>query len=404
MREPLGATELPRGFRFAATACGLKKGSELDLGLLASDQPATAAAVFTTNLVQAAPVQLSHQHIRQAAGRLRAVLVNAGNANCCTGPEGLETARSAVSGVAYELQCRPEEVLICSTGVVGVPLPINRILKALPRLVRARAALPKHFTQFCRAIMTTDTQPKWASARCRVSAKTVRLLGCAKGAGMIAPSMATMLGFIATDAKISAPLLRRALRKVVAHTFNRITVDGDTSTNDTVAVLANGASGAPAIRRAGTDYKSFLMALQAVCQRLSLAIVADGEGAKRVVDIVVRGASSDPAADRIARTIASSPLVKTACAGADPNWGRILAAAGRAGVQFNPKRAIVSMAGIKVFDGGSPLPFNEHVAHRKLSAPRVSIVVDLQAGKGQTTIRTCDFTADYVKINASYRS
>ena len=401
MKHALAASDVPRGFRFGATACGLKKNSQLDLALLTSNSPATAAAVFTTNLVQAASVQLSRRHVRRAANCMRAVVVNAGNANCCTGSGGLAAARATAAGVAQELGCRPEEVLVCSTGVIGVPLPVKRILAALPWLARRQSAALKMFKQLTRAIMTTDTRPKWAAAACRVGGETVHLLGCAKGAGMIEPNMATMLGLIATDAAISAPLLRRALGEAVARTFNRITVDGDTSTNDTVAVLANGASGARVTR---VDYRTFLVALETVCRSLALAIVADGEGAQRVIEVRVHGASSDRMADRVARTIANSPLVKTALAGADPNWGRILAAAGRAGVRFNPDRVHITLAGIKVFCAGKPLRFDERRAQRKLAGRKVSIVVDLQSGKGQATVWTCDFTSEYVKINADYRT
>ncbi len=404
MKRALAASDLPHGFRFGATACGLKKNGRLDLALLTSDCPATAAAVFTTNQVQAAPVRLSRRHIRRAANRMRAVVVNAGNANCCTGPGGLAAARATAAGVAQELGCQPEEVVVCSTGVIGVPLPVERILAALPQLARKQSAAPKMFEQLTRAIMTTDTRPKWAAAICRVDGTAVRLLGCAKGAGMIEPNLATMLGFVATDATVSAPVLRRALSEAVARTFNSITVDGDTSTNDTVAVLANGASGACAIRSQGLDYRRFLAALETVCRCLALAIVADGEGAQRVIEVQVHGAPSDHAANRVARTIANSPLVKTAVAGSDPNWGRIQAAAGRAGVRFNPDRVHITLAGIKVFRAGKPLRFDERRAQRKLAGRKVSIMVDLHSGKGRATIWGCDFTAEYVNINASYRT
>ncbi|MGC1108230.1 MAG: bifunctional ornithine acetyltransferase/N-acetylglutamate synthase, partial [Candidatus Acidiferrales bacterium] len=234
--------------------------------------------------------------------------------------------------------------------------------------------------------------------------RRVRLLGCAKGAGMIQPNMATMLAFIVTDATTSPNVLHRALRGAVAKTFNAITVDGDMSTNDTVALLANGASGARSIHKGSADYRKFLAALKSVCQALALQIVADGEGAQRVVEIEVRGGASDRAADAVARTIANSPLVKTALAGGDPNWGRILAAAGRAGVRFDPDRAEIRMAAIPMCRAGRARPFDEKTAHRKLLAKHIPILVDLHAGKGSARIWTCDFTGDYVRINASYRS
>lgn len=403
MKDTLVASQIPRGFRFSATACGLKRAGQLDLGLIASDTPAAAAAVFTTNCVQAAPVQLSRGHLRRATSRMRAIAVNAGNANCSTGAEGLAAAQSTAAAVARLLECRPEEILVCSTGVIGVPLPVHRILAALPRLVQSQASGVHKFKRLSRAIMTTDTRPKWAAATYTVGKRTVRVLGCAKGAGMIAPNMATMLGFIVTDAIIAPPLLQRALREAVVASFNRITVDGETSTNDTVAVLANGASGARPINAVDGHYQKFLSALTRVCQRLALSIVADGEGAQRLIEIEVCGAPSVHAAEQIARAIAHSPLVKTACAGADPNWGRIMAAAGHSGVHFNPARAKITLAGIEVFNGKS-LPFDECSAHRKLSAPGISIIMDLRSGKQRATLWTCDFTAKYVDINASYRS
>jgi glutamate N-acetyltransferase/amino-acid N-acetyltransferase len=251
--------------------------------------------------------------------------------------------------------------------------------------------------------MTTDTVPKWAVEKIRIGAKQVRIAACAKGSGMIHPNMATMFGFIATDAAIPAPVLSRALRAAVGPTFNSITVDGDTSTNDTVAILANGQSGARTIT-GGANYEKFFEALHAVCKSLALAIVADGEGAQRVIEIEVRGAPSDRAADQIARTIANSPLVKTAVAGADPNWGRILAAAGRSGVKFNFERADIWLAGVEVCRGGREYSFDEVVTHEKMLEKFVTIVVDLHSGEGQARLWTCDFTKEYIHINASYRT
>src|ERR1700726_2709143 len=237
------ASQIPRGFSFSSAACGLKK-SGLDVGLLVSETPAAAAAMFTTNRVQAAPVRLSQMHLRRSRGKMRAVVVNSGNANCCTGSDGYSASEATSRKVARELALDPSQVLVCSTGVIGLPMRVEKILKAVPALVRTRTGEPEAFSQFTRAIMTTDTRPKWAAASCSISGKAVRILGCCKGAGMIQPNMATMLAFLATDAAISPPLLSQALRGAVAGTFNAITVDGDTSTNDTVAILANGKSGA----------------------------------------------------------------------------------------------------------------------------------------------------------------
>ncbi len=416
MKSRLTPARIPGGFRFAAMACGLKKYGGLDLALVVAEKPATAAAVFTTNLVQAAPVRVSRENLRRSPGSIRAIIVNSGNANCSTGPQGTHASLATIREVARQLGCRPEQVLVCSTGVIGVPLRVEKILHAVPALTDAVEYSPRAFAQFTRAIMTTDTRPKWAAASCLIGSKTVRLLGCAKGAGMIHPQLATMLAFVLTDAAISPALLRPALREVAGRTFNCISVDGDTSTNDTLAVLASGASGASiAASGVSRSYRSFLAALEEVCRSLAMQIVADGEGARRVAEIEVRGASNAQSAQRIARTIATSPLVKTALAGADPNWGRILAAAGRAGVRFDPDRAEIWLAGIKVYSRGRALPFDERVAHRKLSAKQVRIVLDLRtparkksrsdSGRvGRARVWTCDFTRGYVDINSSYRT
>jgi glutamate N-acetyltransferase/amino-acid N-acetyltransferase len=405
---------LPRGFRFAAASCGLKKRGHhgsFDVALIVSDAPASAAAVFTQNLVQAPCVVLSRAHVRASADAMRAVIVNSGNANCSVGPGGMLASRATAQHVAKILRCRTKQVVVCSTGVIGVPLPVERILKAAPGLAKALESSPRAFDGLTRAIMTTDTRPKRAAASCRIGGRTVRVAGCAKGAGMIHPNMATMLSFVVTDAAIAPRALDRALREVVARTFNCISVDGDTSTNDTLLVLANGASGARKIAQArGGDYAKFVAALEKVCHALALGIVADGEGATHVVEIEVRGAPSDPAAAQVARTIAGSSLVKTALAGADPNWGRILAAAGRAGVPFNPDRAEIWLGGIKMYGplaGASysiALPLDERAAHRRLLEKHVPIVVDLHRGRGTARVWTCDFTQEYVHINASYRT
>lgn len=406
MNHPLSTADMPRGFSFAAAHCGLKRSRQLDVGILVSETPATAAAVFTTNRVVAAPVLASRAHLGKSRRRMRAVIVNSGNANCCTRADGYAASVATATELATELGgLSPSQVLVCSTGVIGAPLDVNKILIAVPQLVRARSTKPHAFKQFTRAIMTTDTRPKWAATKCRVSGTQVRVLGCAKGSGMIHPNMATMLGFIATDAAVSTSLLQRALHEAVNPTFNAITVDGDTSTNDTVAILANAQSGVPAISSTGgAAYKNFRAALERVCQALAVSIVEDGEGARRVIEIHVCGAPSARAADRIARTIANSPLVKTAFAGADPNWGRILAAAGRAGVAFNPSRANIWIGGLIVCRGGREISFDEARAHRKMLAKRVSVRVDLGSGDGSARIWTCDFTQEYVQINAGYRT
>jgi glutamate N-acetyltransferase/amino-acid N-acetyltransferase len=404
MNAPLSAADVPAGFTFAAAHCGLKR-SRLDLGILISEEPAVAAAVFTGNLVAAAPVIASREHIKKSRQSMRGLIVNSGNANCCTRVDGYPASIATATHLARQLLSDPSQFVVCSTGVIGPALRVEKIIAAIPQLVQSRSAEPGAFEEFARAIMTTDTRPKWAAASCFLDGKKVRLLGCAKGSGMIQPNMATMLGFIATDASISTAMLDRALRSMVNSTFNSITVDGDTSTNDTVAIFANGQSGARKIASASSaDYKTFCGALERICMSLALAIVEDGEGAQRVIEIEVRGAPSDRAADQIARTIANSPLVKTAFAGADPNWGRILAAAGRAGVKFDWQRANIWIAGIAVCRRGREHNFDERTVHQKMLARHIPIRVDLHSGKGVARIWTCDLTQEYVHINASYRT
>jgi len=395
---------LPHGFRFAATACGLKKTGALDLALLSSDVPASAAAVFTQNLVVAAPVIVSKQHLKVSKGRMRALIVNSGNANCATGTAGYAASVRTVQETALRLNCRPEEVFVCSTGLIGVLLPIEKVVRALPGITRNRRPSARSFAEFSLAICTTDTRPKTEDASFKMAGKRIHLIGCAKGAGMIHPNMATTLAFVATDANISPSLLQRTLRDVATRTFNAISIDGDTSTNDTLLVLANGAAGAPAIKPGSSAHRAFSRTLEEVCHSLALQIVADGEGAQRVIEIEVRGAKTEAAAHRIAETIATSPLVKTAFAGGDPNWGRIYAAAGRSGVKFDPVRVSIQMAGIPALRRGQPLEFNERAASNRLLEKNVHIVVDLHAGRASARYWTCDFTAEYVRINASYRT
>src|SRR6201993_4262128 len=404
MNQAPSEAALPRGFRFSATACGLKKTGALDLALLSSDLPASAAAVFTQNLVVAAPVVVSKAHLKASQGRTRAVIVNAGNANCATGAAGYAASVKTVEETARHLRCRPSEILVCSTGVIGVTLPVEKILRALPGVTRTRPPSARSFAEFSLAICTTDTRPKTADASFKMVGKRVHLVGCAKGAGMIHPNMATTLAFVATDANISPSLLQRTLRDITSGTFNAVSVDGDTSTNDTLLVLANGESGAPAIQANSSAHRAFTKALEEVCHSLALQIVADGEGAQRVIEIAVRGAATEAAARQIAQTIATSPLVKTAFAGGDPNWGRIFAAAGRAGVKFNPDLVDIHMAGIPVLRKGQPLDFNERVASNRLLEKHVNIIMDLHAGRAAASYWTCDFTAEYVRINASYRT
>jgi glutamate N-acetyltransferase/amino-acid N-acetyltransferase len=404
MKNAPSESALPLGFRFSATACGLKKTGALDLALLCSDVPASAAAVFTQNLVVAAPVVVCKSHLRSSKGRMRAAIINAGNANCATGTAGYDASVRTVEETARRLNCKPNEIFVCSTGVIGVPLPIEKILRALPGVARNRRASARSFAELSLAICTTDTRPKTASTWFKMARKRIHFVGCAKGAGMIHPNMATTLAFVATDANIAPALLQKTLRDVTSRTFNSISIDGDTSTNDTLLVLANGAAGAPPIRSGTAAHRAFSRALEEICHSLALQIVADGEGAQRVIEIEVRRAKTESAARKIAQTIATSPLVKTAFAGGDPNWGRIFAAAGRAGVKFDPDRVDIHMAGIPVLRAGQPLDFNERAASNRLLEPHVLLVVDLHSGRASTRFWTCDFTAEYVRINASYRT
>jgi glutamate N-acetyltransferase / amino-acid N-acetyltransferase len=404
MKHALSEASLPRGFRFAATACGLKKTGALDLAIISSDVPASAAAVFTQNLVVAPPVLVSKENLRLSRGRMRGVVVNAGNANCATGAEGHAAAQRTALEAAKRLNCRPDELFVCSTGVIGVPLPVDKVLRRLPLLARVRRPSARSFAELSLAICTTDTRPKTAAASFKMAGRRVNVVGCAKGAGMIHPNMATTLAFVATDAAIAPALLQKTLRDVTTRTFNSISIDGDTSTNDTLLVLANGEAGAPSIHSGARAHRAFTEALEEVCHSLALQIVADGEGAQRVIEILVRGAKTETGARRIAETIATSPLVKTAFAGGDPNWGRVFAAAGRAGVPFDPSRVDIRMAGIDVLHRGKPLDFNERAASNRLLAEHVPIVVDLHAGRESARYWTCDFTAEYVRINASYRT
>ncbi|HXJ95257.1 MAG TPA: bifunctional glutamate N-acetyltransferase/amino-acid acetyltransferase ArgJ [Terriglobia bacterium] len=405
---PLAPEDVPQGFKFASAACGLKRSKRPDLALIASENDTATAAVFTTNRVQAAPVLVSREHLRISGGNIRAVIVNSGNANCATGAAGLAASRATTASVARELDCRAEQVLVCSTGVIGLALDTKKLLGGLPGLARAAENSPAAVAGAAEAILTTDTRRKWATATCRVGDVPVRLLGFAKGSGMINPHMATMLAFVMTDAVLTRPLAHRALAAVTRRTFNCVTVDGDTSTNDTLIFMANGAAGAPIIRTAENDYDRFLKAFESVCQELALSLVADGEGATRVAEIEVRGVPTDEIANQLVRAIANSPLVKTALAGADPNWGRILCAAGYAPLRnratFDLAHPDIRIAGVTVCRAGQACAFDESAVHQKMLAEQVPIIVDFKKGIGQAAVWTCDFTAEYVRINASYRS
>ena len=388
---------LPAGFRYAAAYAGIRKIAKDDLALIVSDKPASAAAVFTQNRVVAAPVEIARQNLRESRGRVRAWLINAGNANCAT-RTGERVALECVRAAAKALAVQEREVLPASTGVIGVEMNVKLVLDAMPEL--AAALRPDSFDAVAAAIMTTDTRPKTAFAQMTSGkTKTASIAGMAKGSGMIQPRMATTLGFVMTDAVVSPAELRAALKKAIAVSFNRISVDGDTSTNDTVAVLANGASGFKPSARALEE------ALTEVLVSLARQIARDGEGARKLVTINVEGATSEREAETIARTIANSPLVKTAIAGSDPNWGRILAAAGYSGVKFDPRKTDIFLQGIAVCRSGLAADFSEAELTRKLDENECLIRFVIRGGgRGQARFWTCDMTEEYIRINASYRT
>jgi glutamate N-acetyltransferase/amino-acid N-acetyltransferase len=384
--------KLPQGYRYSALYARIRKIARDDLALIVSDRPAPAAAVFTKNLVVAAPVVIARRNLAASKGRIRALLMNAGNANCAT-RSGEKVATATVKAVAEALGVKPAEVLPASTGVIGVELDARLIVDAMPKLVAGLDA--SRFDDAAGAILTTDTCGKTAFAQ----VKGVNLAGMTKGSGMIHPRMATTLGFVLTDASLPPAVLKAALKRAIEKSYNRISVDGDTSTNDMVALLANGASG---VR---PPEKAFEQALTDVLESLAQQIVRDGEGARKLVTIEVHGAASDAGAEKIARAIANSPLVKTAIAGSDPNWGRILSAAGNAGVTFEPRRTDIDLQGVAVCRQGVAADFSESELKQKLDSPDCLIRFSIRGrGRGQARFWTCDFTEDYIRINASYRT
>ncbi|MGH9481782.1 MAG: bifunctional glutamate N-acetyltransferase/amino-acid acetyltransferase ArgJ [Terriglobales bacterium] len=385
----------PAGFRFAAGHCGIKR-KAADLMLVTCTPAASCAAVFTTNRLQAPPVGLSRAHLAASGGRVRALVVNSGNANCATGPVGAKAARATARAAAKLVGCPLEQVLVGSTGVIGRPLPYAKILAALPEWAR-RDDGPVAAAQ---AILTTDTCAKLAATRCHDRGREYRIAGFAKGSGMIHPRMATMMAYIFTDAPLMPAQARQALGAAVEKSFHRITVDGDTSTNDTAALFASGAG--PGLSAAGRRH--FQAGLEEVAQALARQIVLDGEGASHFVTVRVEGARSAADADRAARAIAHSPLVKTALAGADANWGRVLAAAGYSGAHFAPERAEIWFSGLPVYRRGVALAFDEAEAKRRLDLAEVEVRIHLHAGAAAAWMWTCDLTEGYIKINGSYRT
>lgn len=393
-----GSVTTPYGFRAAGVCAGIKsKPGARDLAIIHSDSRAAAGAVFTTNRVAAAPVGVSREHLQD--GRAQAIVANAGNANACTGKEGVRAARRMAEVVGAGLDIPAADVLVASTGVIGVPLPMEKVESGIDAAIRQLAAGHAGLDAAL-AIMTTDTVRKSLSVELEVSRGTVRIGGMAKGSGMIAPNMATMLSFITTDADVAPSVLQSYIADSAARTFNMVTVDGDTSTNDTVFVLANGLSGAG--RLEGADLEAFRQALDHVALQLAKMIARDGEGATKFVTVGVSGARDADDAKRVAMSVANSSLVKTAVFGADPNWGRIACAAGYSGADLDPERLSVAIGPIDLMRGGMPIPFDHAAAHEYLKSGEIEIRVDLGLGCVGAEAYTCDFSYDYVRINAEY--
>lgn len=388
-----------RGFRAAGVQAGIKPGRR-DLALIVADAPCTAAGVFTTNRVAAAPVLVSRAHL--ASGRARAVVVNAGCANAATGQAGLDDAKEMARLVGASVGCAAGEVVVASTGVIGVRLPMGEVRAGIAAAAACLSA--SGGGDAACAILTTDTRPKETVETLTLGGVSCTVGGMAKGSGMIAPRMATMLAFFTADIEVEPKLLRRALAEAVATSFNRITVDGDTSTNDCAVVLTGGASGAPPIQDEGGDFDAFQGALARAATRLAEMLVRDGEGTTRVAEVCVEGARSMEEAVCVARVVAESPLVKTALNGGDPNWGRILAAAGRSGAEIEPERVSIWIGDVHVAEGGAAREYEEELAAAAMREDPVRFRVDLGRGEGEARIWTSDLSHGYVDINAHYRS
>jgi glutamate N-acetyltransferase/amino-acid N-acetyltransferase len=392
------STNPPQGFLFSACTAGIKASGKPDLALALAPDGASAAAMFTRNQIVAAPVTVGREHLRRGQGQIRALIVNAGNANCATGKQGLKAATSVCIGVAKQIQVSPHRVFPSSTGIIGVQLPVEKIHAALPGLVSSAAAGDEAFDRFAHAILTTDTHKKVAAQSITYNQTHIVVAGVAKGAGMIHPNMATMLVYLFTDLAASPRELQISLKVAADQSFNNISIDGDTSTNDTALLLASGKS--------GVQFKSvrneFQAALTKVCRSLSGQIVADGEGVKHVVRLNIEQARSRSEARQIGNAIANSPLVKTAWAGADPNWGRILAAIGYCGVTINPERINIYLGEQQICRHGAACPFDHDRAHAYMSEPVYEIRIALGVGSTSLEFLSCDLTEEYVRINAEY--
>lgn len=400
---PEGSVTSPKGFKAGGLHCGLKKTTRHDLGAIVCEVPAAAAGVYTTNVFQAAPIQVTRDSIG-AGGVLRAVIVNSGNANACTGKQGDADAYEMRSGFAEALGVAPEHVAVASTGVIGELLKMDCVRSGIAELPAKLSASYGAADDFCQAILTTDLVKKEVCVSVTIDGQTVHIAGASKGSGMIHPNMATMLGFVTTDAAIGSEALHTLLRQATDLTFNMITVDGDTSTNDMLVAMASGLAGNSELTESHPDWAAFAAGLRYVCEVLAKAIARDGEGATKLVEVQVRGAESDEAAQAIAKTVIGSSLVKSAVFGADANWGRIIAAVGRAGQPVNPETVDIRLGEIVTLEQSRPVVFDEDEALEYLKGDTVVIGVDLHMGAGKATAWGCDLTYDYVRINAAYRT
>lgn len=395
-----GGVTAPLGFMAGATSAGIKKSGKRDVCILAAEAPAPAAGVFTTSSTAAAPVLLSRRHL--AGGMLRAVVTNSGNANACTGPAGMRDASAMAEAAAGALGCLIEEIAVCSTGVIGVPLPLELVTAGIEEA--ASALDTRNGEDAAEAIMTTDTFPKQLAICVTIDGRTFTVGGMAKGSGMIQPNMATMLAYLTTDAPLDSRSCDEILRSAVARSFNRITVDSDTSTNDACILMASGAEGGPQLLKGSVAYDAVAAAVCEVATALAQMVVRDGEGATKFVTVSVRGAASEADAELAAFAIANSPLMKTALFGEDANWGRVAMAVGKSGAHVDPSALEIIFAGIVTCREGTAVPFDEAEAAVLLARPEVEIEVDLHVGDAEARVWTCDFSYDYVRINGDYRS
>ena len=404
MSEPFievpGGVTAPRNFQASGVSCGLKESGGKDLALIYSETPATTAALFTTNRVVAAPVELSKENVEE--GLVRAILINSGNANACTGEQGLRDAREMAEIAAHQLGISPKEILIASTGPIGRLLPMDRVRKGIELAVRSLT--PTGGSEAAEAILTTDTCPKEVAVQFQIGERTVTLGGMAKGSGMIAPHLATLLVFITSDIKIEKGCLKTCLQRAVDKSFNMITVDGDTSTNDMVAVLANGAAGNDEVVSGTPGEVFFQETLDYVCIQLAKMIVKDGEGATKFLEIRIRGAASQEDARKAAMAVANSNLVKTAFFGEDPNWGRIICALGYSGAEVHPSKMDLYFGDEQIVKAGSPLEYDREKLGQILRLPEIVICANLHAGECEAVVWTCDLSYDYVRINSQYHT